>query len=763
VLDGSLSIGQDNFDTKMTEYVINTFCGFRDTRNNATYQAGAIIFNQKITTAIPFQEFTPDQFEAQVNSKIKGQPLKCCTTHAEAAIVAKEMFDAVASDDGYENIAFFVTDGQPYINYLGGKYGIGTQDGGSGWYTSRGFKLADWSQGSVLAKRGEERAIYAAQVVPKYLKELRDANVRVFFVGVPHKNPAKNVRIEYFKGEDNEICFVNTDVPGKEIENCEDINPLLARLVSSPADDHAFAVQDWTMKPLVDTSLEKICKEWTPPDVNCGGKVRDLLILVDTSESMDPVRYKQEMMDVVKGAGSQLDFQAGSRVAVGTFGSRGNTRMRIPLQTYTNAEAFSRAVDSRVKNVRLECCTNHAEALVMAQEHFRARYKEGHDKILLVITDGTPFQNFGKDTWEWNKAGALAGTVLDRCDYTTRIVPAQAESLQNDGVRVVLAGVLNRNGRAPMAEFFNGGLAGSDCCVNQETNKACLVDNQNEWCSSKYNSEDPKTCHKYTSASVVSSGENNIYTATTWDLDEMTEGIKTLVCNSDPIPTPPPTTRAPTTQNPQPTKKPTPPPTPDPDSLDPVDFIVMLDSSHADEAQQDACGGNCRQKLYGFANNVTKVLQNRVKGGLYITAHYASCSQIGALYPRFDWANKKRWQNIMLSKVRTKSWVGAKCVAGMLNKLSNIIEGRKHLNRKYAVLVLTHGGQALDNCAAAGLTSAITGSGGGKIYVATVSDDGDHRTMCATMGATGSVSDALIADSYEAVANDILADLSPDT
>jgi len=759
VLDGSLSIGQENFDTKMTEYVINTFCGFRDTRNNATYEAGAIIFNQYITTAIPFREFTPNQFETAVNRNVKGKKLRCCTTHAEAAILAKEMFDKAGSNDDYENIAFFVTDGQPFINFEQGPYGISKS--GKDWYTRRGFDYKEWSQGNNLAERGEERARYAAQVVPKYLQELRDADVRVFFIGVPHKNPDKNVRIEYFKGEDDEICFVNNDVPGDPITNCESIDPNLKQLVSYPPDDHAFAVQEWTMKPLVDESLEQICKEWTPPSVDCSNKTRDVLILVDTSESMDPERYQVEMMEVVKAAAMELDFESGSRVGVITFGHRDNTRIRIPLRTFDNIGDFNVSVDANVKTVELKCCTNLAEAMILARNHFQNHYKEGHDKIMLIITDGTPYQNYGRKKWEWREGGVGEEGVLNRCEYVTQVVPEQAALVQGDGVRIVLAGVLNVDGRAPMESFFTGSLAGAKCCVNPSTNKACLVNNEREWCSMHYKPTEPKSCHTYTNARVVSEGSRNIFTASSWELGAMTAGIKSMICSGAAWKTPPPTPNPTARGQSRPTRKPTPDAGND-DAGESLDLIIMLDNSALDDAQGTTCtsaGETCSQHLYDFANNTRHMLRKQLKRKLWVTAHHASCSRMGPLYQKPLWSNRFTVQDAMMKRIKKKPWFGAKCITGMLDKVRNIIESRKVQSRKYAVLILTHGGNAIDTCAAASLTSAIPTGSTGKIYVGTVGTNSAHNTMCQTIGASGSVSNALSSNSYESVVSAILADL----
>eukprot|EP00612_Vaucheria_litorea_P007626 CAMPEP_0171481944 /NCGR_PEP_ID=MMETSP0946-20130122/7118_1 /TAXON_ID=109269 /ORGANISM="Vaucheria litorea, Strain CCMP2940" /LENGTH=408 /DNA_ID=CAMNT_0012013755 /DNA_START=45 /DNA_END=1267 /DNA_ORIENTATION=- len=364
LLDASLSISQPRFDSEMVDFVINTFCGFRDNRLGARYEAGVVVFNQFIEEKIPFQEYDPDAFETAMRQKVRNKvPLRCCTTHAEAAILAKELFDARdAVEPGFENIAFFVTDGVPYVNYFSGQYGVKSSNKAKQFYTSRGLNWNDWSnfenelvytQSDNLSDRDEQRVQYGIKTVPRAMAALKNAGVRVFFIGVPHKSPDRAVNIDYFNGKlpNLEVCYTNTDPPSGEETSCGTME--YSPLVSEPVDDHAFRVETWDLEPLITQSLDKICRPFNPPgstqtptpeptpeptplptgapttrtpttpvptSSSCNNIPRDVMILVDTSESMDPNRYANEMMDVVKTAAAQLDFGVGSRVGVATFG-----------------------------------------------------------------------------------------------------------------------------------------------------------------------------------------------------------------------------------------------------------------------------------------------------------------------------------------------------------------------------------------------------------------------------------------------------------
>ncbi|CAK9110787.1 Collagen alpha-5VI chain [Durusdinium trenchii] len=731
ILDGSLSISSTRFNNEMMDYVINTFCGFRNTAEGAKYEAGVITFNQQVRTRVPFEELTPNAFETKVKNKVKNKvPLSCCTTHAEAAIHAKEMFEEAGLDDGYENIAFFVTDGAPFINYRAGTYGVKDSSYAKNWYESRGLDWKGyWTQDKAKAPRDEERVLYATETVPRYMKELKDIGVRVFFIGVPHSNPLKPVNIDYFTGRQTNVCYENNDVNPSQT-SCRDMDYM--PLVSEPVDDHAFSVTDWDLSPLVTESLLKICKAWTPP-TQCLEIPRDLMILVDTSDSMDPERYVFEMMEIVKAAADNLDFNSGSRVGVATFGAQENTVVRIPLTNFADIEDFYTAVDANVRLAPLECCTNHAEAFEEMQGYFRRNFIDGHDKILLVVTDGTPFQNYGFDKWQWRAPEWK--TRLNRCDYTIETVPTAAQALKDDGVRIVLAGVPNRNERAPLADFFDGALDGEQCCVNADTNKASLIQGDAVWTSENFDSNADVVCRTYTDAKVVSDGDNNVFVAENWDVASITASISNMICQAEPTVTPPPTmhvpTKSPTTAN-RPGREEV-PPSPRNPSLEAIDVVFVVDTGALANGQADRCRSNgsfesCKQQMFNFANQMRKQIYAEVsKGDLGFALVVSDCG--GAKPIRRGWTRKFTEMTRKIRRGRKMSLGGDKCLANGLTRAETLLNGRTNQNRKGAVVVLTHDGTITDVSSAASKASDIRGVDGITTYVASVGQiTGSHQS-----------------------------------
>lgn len=290
------------------------------------------------------------------------------------------MFEAAAALDAPgttpEMLAYIVTDGRPYPNYLKGTYGIKNNNVAKAFYTSRGLKIADWTQGQEVFKRDEERVHYATVTVPTEVKALKDMGARVFFIGVPHSEADKGVNIDFFNGKDTEICYENTDVKGTPQTSCG--TQIYSPLVSEPVDDHAFRVENWDLDPLVTEALDKICKPWSPPTV-CNNVSRDLMIMVDTSDSMDEARFKNEMMRVVRAAASNVD-RATSRVGVATFGAKTQTRVQIPLQVWPSAEAFDAELNATVRDLPMACCTNFGESFDNIQRYFRNNFMEGQGK-----------------------------------------------------------------------------------------------------------------------------------------------------------------------------------------------------------------------------------------------------------------------------------------------------------------------------------------------------------------------------------------------
>ena len=187
ILDASASIGQTAFDNDMMDFVANSFCGFTsDGSDDVSYEAGVITFNKYIDNIIPFQEFTPDTFEQELLSKVKNQvPVRCCTSHAEAALLARKLFEEAerTSTKEYENIAFFVTDGNPAASDYSS---VISDPRAFEFYQRMGISqtdLKDWTRNYPGQSLREERARYAARQLPTQVEALIRSGVRLFFIG----------------------------------------------------------------------------------------------------------------------------------------------------------------------------------------------------------------------------------------------------------------------------------------------------------------------------------------------------------------------------------------------------------------------------------------------------------------------------------------------------------------------------------------------------------------------------------------------------
>ncbi|GBG34898.1 Collagen alpha-5VI chain [Hondaea fermentalgiana] len=758
ILDGSLSINQTHFDMEMMDFVINTYCGFRNTAGGVKYEAGVITFNQYIETRIPFTEFTPDEFETAINTYVRYQtPLRCCTTHAEAAILAKEMFKARGLNDGYENIAFFVTDGQPFINYKFGEYSVADDSRSRQFYDDRGLSLSGWTQNK-KGQRDEMRVSYATQKVPKKMRDLKNLGIRVFFIGVPHNDPDKNVNIDYFNGKltNDEICYTNEDVTPSQT-SCGTLS--YSPLVSKPVDDHAFGVETWDMQPLVDKALDKICLDWSDPGAGCFDVKRDVMILVDTSESIDPARFSDEMLTIIKGVGDQVGYGAGSRIGVATFGSEGNTVIRVPIKEFGGSGKFATAVDNNLADITLECCTNLAEAFEMLQGYLRANYRQGQDKLVLVLTDGTPFQNFGTGPYMWRSSES--SWRLNRCQYVTETVPMAAARLRADGVRIALVGVPNVDNRAPMEDYFTGALKGSQCCVNPDTNAACLINSDSEWCSGSYDAGGTVECETYTERSVVSPGSYNIFTVSSWDVAAALDSIGSMLCYTNAYPTPPPTdfvpTRRPTEAGADTGE--------DTRSLLPVDVLIMFDHAETTTAQEDACVAtfgleSCQQQLFNFANKVRKALE--YNSAIFSMALVStSCAWDKTLGGSVKWKETERRIRRLIRAGRDTTRAGTQCLApGFRRARKHILNDRKDPLRPVAVILLTHkDATSSDTSAARSKAAALRDDTAAVVYAATVDpDDSDHLSDLAKLtGASSRVYSALSGNGIYSMLQDFLA------
>jgi len=178
---------------------------------------------------------------------------------------------------------------------------------------------------------------------------------------------------------------------------------------------------------------------------------RDLLFLVDSSNSMDPNRFYGEMLDYTQLLFCAFDSADANRVGMIIFAQQ--IKVQIPLGQYSKDQWFAlvnkvRASRTTATPACCSCCTPHAEAFQLAKTEFDQHGIKTHQRIAFVITDGTPYQNVA-GPYRWSRS-------LNEAQYALQTVPLQANILKASGVRLFLVGVPNAQGRPPEMNYFAG-------------------------------------------------------------------------------------------------------------------------------------------------------------------------------------------------------------------------------------------------------------------------------------------------------------------
>eukprot|EP00514_Thraustochytrium_sp_LLF1b_P012351 CAMPEP_0184552680 /NCGR_PEP_ID=MMETSP0199_2-20130426/29699_1 /TAXON_ID=1112570 /ORGANISM="Thraustochytrium sp., Strain LLF1b" /LENGTH=791 /DNA_ID=CAMNT_0026948231 /DNA_START=108 /DNA_END=2480 /DNA_ORIENTATION=- len=245
LVDASLSIGDKEFNTNMMDLLVNTYCGL--TAVGAETEVGIVVFSRYIETRLPFTKMSADDFESFVDTSLRHNvTTQCCTTHAEATILATEMFADPKLDDGFENIAFFVTDGLPRMNN-----DISDDPRAMQFYESRGLDVETWTNGRSSKSKNVH---YKAVLFPLAVEKLINNGNRLFFVGVPSKT-SNTINVNYFKGKEKKVCAGG--------RHCEKL--AFSPLVSEPANEHAYRAAKWDLEDIVGGMFKLLCRPWVPP------------------------------------------------------------------------------------------------------------------------------------------------------------------------------------------------------------------------------------------------------------------------------------------------------------------------------------------------------------------------------------------------------------------------------------------------------------------------------------------------------------------
>lgn len=261
LVDASMSMDENRFYTQLLDYTLSLYCTFTEDLPN---QVGMILFNREVKVVIPLDTYSRIQWHAQVErirkTRYTDNPAccSCCTPHAEAFLLANQVFDEHAKNTA--QIAFVITDGVPSPN------GAGSTVGGnpSWWYYTPTIGLSP--------------AKYNLEVVPMAAKLLKDNGRRIVLVGVPDSF-GKPPNVGYFTGQlpnDSNYCVTRDN-----IQFCERVNASVFPIVSEPADKNAFTSDGSDASLELVGIVDAIC-EVIPPILD----QVDLTFVVDRSKSM---------------------------------------------------------------------------------------------------------------------------------------------------------------------------------------------------------------------------------------------------------------------------------------------------------------------------------------------------------------------------------------------------------------------------------------------------------------------------------------------
>lgn len=332
---------------------------------------------------------------------------------------------------------------------------------------------------------------------------------------------------------------------------------------------------------------------------------RDIMFLLDGSNSMDPNRFYGEVLDYTLQIWCSFQQDQANKAGVVLFNQR--VEVIVPMAIYTRQQWQQKVLTIRESRnttnpACCSCCTPTGDAFRVANAEFDRAGVASQNQIAFVITDGLPSNNNANtggfpEYWWYNPTQGFNPSL-----YNTQSVPDAAWVLKNAGRRIILVGVPNALGVPPDSTYFNG-LFGNN-------KNYCLKREQVEFCTKYYTQVQPgQTQPNFPLPSVPM--DKNSFTTKNWGqsgfIDELIDAI-CIVTTSTPTkqPTKEPTslqpTKVPTNRptlaptSPQPTKEPTKQPTsqaptkqptqqptlsPTKLSLEQIDLTFLVDRSNS--------------------------------------------------------------------------------------------------------------------------------------------------------------------------------------
>lgn len=316
---------------------------------------------------------------------------------------------------------------------------------------------------------------------------------------------------------------------------------------------------------------------------------RDLLFVIDGSDSMEKDKFYNEMLAYAKNIYCAFDdVLSVNRAGMIIFNAE--IKVVIPLGIYSKNE-WEKLIDNLKTDDSLccSCCTPTAEAFELALDELKLKSKSDNP-IVFTITDGQPYQN------NYGQWGFQDGKGINIAEYNYKIVPKQARNLKKFGARIFLVGVPNKNNLKTNTKYFNGVIDPLKLPSNKL--KKHYGDKNNLQCEKRYKRAFCEIMKPSLFPIVSKPVSKNSFSTDSWDIniliDETIDSLCEILPKETNIPTVSPTFELKNIENPPPiTNQPTNNPINSFNfnfgSIPSLDLYILLDRSNSMENYVNLC------------------------------------------------------------------------------------------------------------------------------------------------------------------------------
>ena len=350
----------------------------------------------------------------------------------------------------------------------------------------------------------------------------------------------------------------------------------------------------------------RTCQTLTVPQCSARAN-RDILILLDASEFIDPGRFYGEMLDYTQSALCAFNTRDTTRAGVILFSSK--VTEALEFKEYSRTEWFAGVETIRSQTASCcSCCASAATAFQLARNVFNRVTPNGALRMVFLVTAGMPMANT-------NGPYAFPGTPA--ATYLFQSVPNEANLLKQMS-RLIVVGVPNKNMGAAPLDYFSGVPNPGRSPAGKPNNYQCVTRSAKRSCA--YMRSPPFPIPSTPLA-------KNTFSTNNWGIKNLLSTSMGSICEVPPTPKP---TKGPKT--PRPTKIPTVPPTKKPTisptlaptnspirpELQGLDLYLLLDNSRSMRWVPELCrkapGGipsagdevACWKLFLAFVNNIVR-------------------------------------------------------------------------------------------------------------------------------------------------------------